>query len=121
MTPSRSEKLRFGQRQFGAKENKVQTSEEKFVDEKKEIQKKAALKGREQVPKLINKPINKRFLNLKYDPYDVKAILHPIDFVVFNGMNSGQVTDVTLLSGKTENPHTEFSQRNCRCSKGEEI
>ena len=34
-------------------------------------------------------------------------ILHPIDFVAFNGMNKGQVQDVTLLSNKTNNPHIQ--------------
>ena len=92
---------------FDSKEKNVIEKEEKFADEKKEIQQKAALRGREKVPELVNKSINKKFADLNYDPYDVKAILHPIDFVVFNGMNKGQVTDVTLLSGKTENPHMQ--------------
>ncbi len=96
---------------FDTEEKKVQTSEEKFTAEKKEIQAKASLKGREQVPKLISKSIHKKFLDLKYDPYDVKAILHPIDFVVFEGMNAGQVTDVTLLSGKSANPITQNFHR----------
>ena len=44
----------------------------------------------------------------EYDPYDVKAILHPIDFVVFDGMNKGQVEDVTLISNKTTNPNMQI-------------
>ena len=59
------------------------------------------------MPKLVNQSIKKKFARLKYDPYDIKAILHPIDFVLFNGMNKGQVTDVTLLSSKTKNLHIQ--------------
>ena len=31
--------------------------------------------------------------------------MHPIDFVIFDGMNKGQVEDVVLISNKTTNPH----------------
>ncbi len=44
------------------------------------------------------------FARLRYDPYDIKAILHPVDFVVFDGMNkSSEVKDVIFLSRKTQN------------------
>jgi predicted Holliday junction resolvase-like endonuclease len=36
---------------------------------------------------------------LKLDPFDVKPILHPIDFVVFKGMNREEtVSDIMLLT-----------------------
>ena len=44
---------------------------------------------------------------MRYNPYDVKAILHPIDFVSFRGMEQGDVTDVTLLSRKLSSPKLE--------------
>jgi len=41
---------------------------------------------------------------LKYDPYDIKALLHPVDFVVFNGLNAGvQLKDITFLSKRSQN------------------
>ncbi len=89
---------------FDSKDNQLGKKEEKFLGEEKDIKQKAVERGRKQVPKLVNQSIDKKFASLKYDPYDVKAILHPIDFVSFNGMNAGQVTDVTLLSSKTKNP-----------------
>ena len=90
---------------FDAKTKRVDKNEEKFEEEEDAIREQARERGRKQVPKLINKSINKNFAKLKYDPYDVKAILHPIDFVVFDGMNKGQVEDVTLISNKITNPH----------------
>ena len=87
------------------KEKRIDKKEEKFAEEESKIREKSREKGRKQVPKLINKSLNENFAKLKYDPYDVKAILHPIDFVVFDGMNKGQVDNVALLSNKTTNPH----------------
>ena len=89
------------------KGKKITKKEEKFAEEENSIREKSREKGRQQVPKLINKSLNKNFAELKYDPYDVKAILHPIDFVAFDGMNKGQVDNVALLSNKTTNPHMQ--------------
>ena len=86
------------------KTKRIDKKEEKFEEEEDNIREQARERGRKQVPKLINQSMNKNFTKLKYDPYDVKAILHPIDFVVFDGMNKGQVEDVTLISNKTTNP-----------------
>lgn len=92
---------------FDSKTKSVDKNEEKFEEEENHIREQARERGRKQVPKLINKSMNKNFAKLKYDPYDVKAILHPIDFVVFDGMNKGQVKDVTLVSNKTTNSHMQ--------------
>ena len=90
-----------------AKAKKIDKKEDEFAEEESKIREKSRKRGREQVPKLINKSLNKNFLKLKYDPYDVKAILHPVDFVAFKGMNDGQVEHVSLLSNKTINPHMQ--------------
>lgn len=89
------------------KTKKIDNKEEKFAEEESKIREESKKRGREQVPKLINKSLDKNFLKLKYDLYDVKAILHPVDFVAFKGMNEGQVEHVSLLSNKTTNPHLQ--------------
>jgi len=90
------------------KTKSLNKKEEKFKEEEVNIREQARERGRKQVPKLINQSMNKNFAKLKYDPYDVKAILHPIDFVIFDGMNKGQVEDVTLISNKTTNPNMQI-------------
>ena len=90
---------------FETKEKRLEQKEDEFEEQKQELRQKAIERGRKQVPKLINKSLDKNFLKLKYDPYDVKAVLHPVDFVTFEGMNKGQVENVTLLSRKTTNPN----------------
>lgn len=93
------------------KTKQIDSKEDKFAEEENNIREESRKRGREQVPKLINKSLNKNFLKLKYDPYDVKAILHPVDFVAFKGMNEGQVENVTLLSNKNASPHMQSIHR----------
>ena len=38
------------------------------------------------------------FLKKKYNPYDIKPIIHPVDFVIFNGDRDEQVKEVVFLS-----------------------
>ena len=41
---------------------------------------------------------------MKLDPYDIKPILNPIDFLVFKDMNSKNlISDIVFLSKKIEN------------------
>ena len=75
-----------------------------FEDKKKEIQDAAIKRGRAKVPKMIRKCIDKDIARFNYNPYDIKALLHPVDFVVFNGLNErSKLEDVTFLSRKTPN------------------
>ena len=90
---------------------KLEQQEEKFEEEEAGIREKAAERGRAQVPKIIRKSMDKDFAKLKYDPYDIKAILHPIDFVVFDGMNKEEMKNVVLLGKQTVNPHLQDIQR----------
>ena len=85
-------------------QQKIDRREDRFEDIEDEIRQKAVARGRRQVPKLIRKSVDNKFAKLNYDPYDVKALLHPIDFVVFNGMNKDRMKDVVLLSRKSNNP-----------------
>ena len=44
-----------------------------------------------------------KFAKLKYDPYGIKALLHPIDFVVFDGNHKEMMKDIVLMTRKTHN------------------
>ena len=88
---------------YNSKVEAIERKEEKFEDQESSIREKARERGRARVPQLIRKSMDERFAKLKYDPYDIKALLHPIDFVVFNGMNKDKMKDVVLMSRKTSN------------------
>ncbi|MCW4017765.1 MAG: hypothetical protein NWF00_03675 [Candidatus Bathyarchaeota archaeon] len=84
----------------------LQEKEEVFEAKEAEMRKKARERGRNKVPLMIRKCLCSEFKKLEYDPYDMKAIMDPVDFVVFDGLNDGkQVRSITLLS-KTRNPKT---------------
>lgn len=82
----------------------IQEKEEKFGESKEELRKKAVERGRAKVLALIKKSMANQFAKLNYDPYDIKPILHPVDFTVFDGMNQNKMKDVILLARKTTNP-----------------
>lgn len=77
----------------------LQAKEEEFEEKEDELREKSIERGRNKVPVLIRKCMCSDFKNLKYDPYDMKAVMHPVDFVVFDGLNEGkEVRDVTFLT-----------------------
>ena len=87
--------------EYESKVRSAQKKEEKFDEMEQKLREKAIERGRKKVPILIEKCLCPEIAKLKYDPYDIKAIMHPVDFIVFNGLNEGtEVRDVTFLSKK---------------------
>jgi predicted Holliday junction resolvase-like endonuclease len=79
----------------------LQKKEEKFLEKELEMRKKATEKGRAQVPSLVKQSFDKDLAKLSYDPYDVKALLHPVDFIIFDGLEQKKkVENVVFLSKK---------------------
>ncbi len=65
-----------------------------------EIREQAIQRGRDQVPKMVNNSLSGSITKLKYNPYDIKPINHPIDFVVYDGMSDGEINNVIFLHEK---------------------
>ena len=73
--------------------------EEKFEKIADKLREKAVDKGRKEAEKIFNKVINPAFRSLKLDPFDIKPVLNPIDFLVFNGMNKkDDINKIIFLS-----------------------
>jgi len=79
---------------YDSKINSIEKKEEKYLEEENEIREKARERGRAMVPNLIKKSMDEKFAKLKYDPYDIKALLHPIDFVVFDGNHQEMLKNI---------------------------
>ena len=88
---------------YDSKIDTFEIKEKEFDEEEEEIREKARSRGRAKVPALIRKSMDEKFAKLNYDPYDIKALLHPIDFVVFDGMNKDKMKNVVLMSKGTTN------------------
>ncbi len=84
------------QRAFG----KLESEHNSTVNE---IREKAIQRGRDKVPKMVNDSLSGAITKLKYNPYDIKPINHPIDYVVYDGMTKGEIDNVIFLHEKNPN------------------
>ncbi len=79
--------------------------EENFEEIADKLREDAVKKGRKEAENVFNKAINPTFKLLKFDPFDIKPILNPIDFLVFKDMNKKEtVNDIVFLSKVCNNP-----------------
>ncbi len=85
--------------------NVLEKNVESFDEKEENIRKTQIEKGRSEAEQVVGKAISPILKELKINPYDVKSILNPIDFVVFDGMTkNGTVDEILLLSKSLKNP-----------------
>jgi predicted Holliday junction resolvase-like endonuclease len=85
--------------EYEAKDLALSKREEAFEEKEEKLREEAREKGRKAAEKVFYKAICPSIRKLRLDPFDVKPIFHPIDFVVFKGMNSqGTISDIMLLT-----------------------
>lgn len=78
---------------------KITEKEEKFGEKEGGLREIAVAKGRKEAEKVFNSAISPEFKKLRLDPFDVKPIFNPVDFLVFNGMNKkGTINEIIFLS-----------------------
>ena len=84
---------------YEAKLIAMSNKEEKFNEKEQKIRDLAVKRGRDEAERIVNKVILPIFRKLKLDPFDVKPILSPVDFLVFNGMTKKEkIKDIIFLS-----------------------
>lgn len=84
--------------EYEARAAEVKRKEEEFQGEREAIREAAVKRGRAKVPAIARNLMDPRIAATGYNPYDIKALLHPVEFVVFDGMDAGEIRDVVLLS-----------------------
>jgi len=85
--------------------------EERLNQSEKEIRERAQKKGR-RLAQLAVRRIDPIFTPRKLDPDDAKVILHPIDYVVFNGMNTAtSIKNIVLLDREAKQPGHQKIQK----------
>ena len=89
---------------FEKKLTDFQAKEDDFLSKEDAIRKEAAEKARKQLPILIKKSLSDQIASLKFNPYDIKPILYPIDYVIYDGMEKGAIDNVIFLHNKNKNP-----------------
>ena len=84
---------------YEAKIIAMSKEEEKFNEKEQKIRDVAVEKGRKEAKKIVNSVVLPIFRKLKLNPFDVKPILNPIDFLVFDGMtDKDKIENIILLS-----------------------
>jgi predicted Holliday junction resolvase-like endonuclease len=79
-----------------AAQERIIKADDKLDEQEYEIMERARVEGRKQAAKTIRK-IDTIFHPLKLNPDDSKVIFHPVDYIVFNGMKSGQMKNLIFL------------------------
>ncbi len=89
---------------YELRSDQMDLKEEEFSEIESELREAAVEKGRKKAQKVFNKAINADFRKMKLDPYDIKPVLNPVDFLVFKDMNSKDaISDIVFLSKQIEN------------------
>ena len=84
---------------YEAKIIEMSKKEEKFDEKEKKLREKAIEKGREEAKKIVNNVVLPIFRKLKLNPFDVKPLLSPVDFLVFDGMTEEEkIKNIIFLS-----------------------
>lgn len=84
---------------FDLETNKLLNEEQAFEEQKEKLRQAEIEKGRKEAEKVFYKAVCPSLRKLKLNPFDIKPILHPIDFIAFNGMtNEDSISDIRLLT-----------------------
>lgn len=86
---------------YQSKLSKLQEKEENFSEKEAKLREKAVERGQQEAKKLINSCIYPAIRKLNISPFDIKPVLNPIDFVVFDGLNDEEEINRLLLLSKT--------------------
>ena len=73
-----------------------------FEEQESDIKKDNIMRGREKMQELVNSALSDKVISSKYNPYDIKPINHPIDYIIYDGMEKGSVENVILLHQRNE-------------------
>jgi predicted Holliday junction resolvase-like endonuclease len=86
--------------EYTAKAQRLDRLEEKLDQESDKLREKARAAGRLEAKKAV-KRVDPVFTPRRLDPQDSKMLFHPLDFVVFNGLNSDNgVKSIVMLDAR---------------------
>ncbi|TFH01017.1 MAG: hypothetical protein E4H14_19070 [Candidatus Thorarchaeota archaeon] len=76
---------------------------ELFQSKEAEIRESSREKGRRLAARQIRKVVKETFPGCSYHPKDIKALLHPVDCIVFSGMAmKDRIDKIVMLSNQSE-------------------
>jgi predicted Holliday junction resolvase-like endonuclease len=88
---------------FEMKMSDIDKKDQKFDEKEESIREEARERGRKKVSIMIKEAMNPKIVNIGYDVSDIKALMHPIEFIAFDGLRKDNVTSIDFLSQKSPN------------------
>lgn len=98
--------LREKQRAVQKKEEALGRRRDRFNAEERELRNQAAERGRRKVKRLVRR-LDPDIKKLRYHPQDIKVILHPVDLIVFDGLNDGERVKNVILIARSQPRNTK--------------
>lgn len=94
------------------KEKKIDRKEERFDEREEGLREQARERGRKLAERVFNQAILPSFKALKLDPFDMKPLLNPVDFVAFKGMTKKEyVSEILFLSKRYNRPALNLARK----------
>ena len=88
---------------YEKKQSKLQIKVEDFKSKEKAIRDEGHKRAHLKLPKMIKSTLSTQITSLRFNPFDIKPILHPVDFVVYDGMEKESIDNVIFLHNKSKN------------------
>ena len=95
---------------FDASAERIDRAESKVMDEEAAVREKAREKGRRQALSAARK-LDPVFHPNKSNPDDAKLMLHPVDFLIFNGMKQGDIRNLVLFDRQVKSKEEKSLQK----------
>ncbi len=93
------------------KDRKITRREENFDGKEEDLREEASERGRKLAERVFNQAILPSFKALKLDPFDMKPLLNPVDFVAFKGMTKKEyVSEILFLSRRYNMPSLNLAR-----------
>ena len=86
---------------FEDRQTQLQDKIIEFRSNEKKIRSAAAHRAREKIQSMVSDSLSDK-LSSQYDPFDIKPINHPIDYIIYDGMNKKSINNVVLLHQKNK-------------------
>ena len=93
-----------------ASEERLDRVESKIAEEQAAMRERAREKGRRQALRSARR-VDPVFHPIRLNPDDAKLMLHPVDFLVFNGMKQGDIRNLVLLDRQVKSKEDKSLQR----------
>jgi predicted Holliday junction resolvase-like endonuclease len=94
--------------QYEANSRILFEKETAFADQSKILRDEGKEKGRLEAEKAFYKVVCPAIRKMRINPFDLKPIFYPIDFVAFNGMTKNdEISDIVLLT--REHPYSSLN------------